>query len=68
MSKKFYLKLKSQYPSFSDESLEKIYLFKKLFVRRITASESVRLSYLIKMITKGQYLDYLKIEQEASEE
>lgn len=68
MNKKLYLKLKSQYPTFSDESLERIYLFKKLYAGRITGSESVRLSYLIKMITKAQYLDYLKIEQEASEE
>lgn len=68
MSKKLYLNLKSQYPTFSDETLEKIPLFKKLYAGRITASESVRLSYLIKMITKAQYLDYLKIEQEASED
>lgn len=67
MNKKLYLKLKKQYLTFSDESLEKIYLFKKLYAGRITASESVRLSYLVKMITKAQYLDCLRIEQEASE-
>lgn len=67
MNKKLYLKLKKQYPSFSDKSLEKIYLFKKLYAGLITASESVRLSYLVKMITKAQYLDYLRMEQEASE-
>lgn len=61
------MKLKKKYPSFSDESLEKIYLFKKLYVEKITASESVRLSYLVKMITEAQYLDYLKMERKASE-
>lgn len=65
MCKKIFLKLKKQYPDFSDESLEKIYLFKKLYIRKITASESVRLSYLVEMITEAQYLDYLKIELEA---
>ncbi|MGE4574693.1 MULTISPECIES: hypothetical protein [Parachlamydia] len=67
MSKKLFLKLKKQYPAFSDESLEKIYLFKKLYTERITASESVRLSYLVEMITKVQYLDYLKIERDVAE-
>lgn len=66
MSKKSYLKLKKQHPFFSEESLEKIYLFKKLYAGRITASESVRLSYLAEMITKADYLDYLKIEREAA--
>ena len=67
MCKKLSLNLKKQYPDFSDESLEKIYLFKKLYAGRITASESVRLSYLVEMITEAQYLDYLKIEREAAE-
>lgn len=67
MNKKIYLKLKKQYPSFSDKSLEKIYLFKKLHAGRLTASESVRLSYLVEMITEADYLDYLKIEREAAE-
>lgn len=60
MNKKLYLKLKKQYPFFSDESLEKIYLFKKLYTEKITVSESVRLSYLLEMISKSQYLNYLK--------
>ena len=68
MNKRFYLKLKKQYPSFSEKSLEKIYLFKKLYAGHITASETVRLSYLIKMINKAQYLDYLKIEKEYGDE
>lgn len=67
MSKKLFLKLKKQHPFFSKESLEKIYLFKKLYAGRITASESIRLSYLAKMITEADYLDYLKIEREAAE-
>lgn len=67
MNKKLYLKLKKQYPFFSDKSLEKIYLFKKLYAGSITASESVRLSYLAEMITEADYLDYLKIESEAAE-
>ncbi len=67
MCKKLFSKLKKQHPDFSDESLEKIYLFKKLYTGRITASESVRLSYLVEMITEAQYLDYLKIEREATE-
>ena len=67
MNKKLYLKIKKQYPFFSDKSLEKIYLFKKLYAGSITASESVRLSYLAEMITEADYLDYLKIESEAAE-
>jgi hypothetical protein len=67
MSKKVFLKLKKQHPFFSEKSLEKIYLFKKLYTGRITASESVRLSYLAKMITEADYLDYLKIEREVAD-
>lgn len=67
MREKLFLKLKKKHPNFSDKSLEKIYLFKKLYAGKMTASESVRLSYLVEMITEAQYLDYLKIEREASE-
>jgi hypothetical protein len=61
MNKKLFSKLKFQYPSFSDASIEKIYLFKKLYAKRITALEFVRLSFLIGMITEAQYLDYFRI-------
>lgn len=67
MGKKVFLKLKKQHPFLSEKSLEKICLFKKLYAGRIIASESVRLSYLAKMITEADYLDYLKIEREVAE-
>ena len=65
-SKEIYKSIK-QNPNFSEETLERIYLFQKLITDRITTSEIIRLFFLRGMITKTQYLDYLKIEPEDSE-
>ncbi|MBS0272625.1 MAG: hypothetical protein JSR85_08285 [Proteobacteria bacterium] len=67
MSKKLYLKIKLKYPHLNADSLEKVYLFEKLIMGKITASETVRLSFLRGMITQVQYMDYLRMEREDAE-
>lgn len=55
--------MKKEYPSFSDESIERMYLYERMESDKATAKDLVRLEFLFGMISKESYEDYLEIEK-----
>jgi len=68
MDKEILDDMREQYPNFSDESLEKLYLYSRVESGEASSLEMVRLSLLVGMISEDQFAEYLEIEKECLEE
>jgi hypothetical protein len=63
MDEKTLKKMRQEYPSMKDTSLEKIYLYERMMNDEATFIELVRLEYLWDMISAEQYADFEELDK-----